>query len=607
MARNELPTLLNETSENEQIVPSLEEAQEMTRQKSFPILDQLRPRRQYSKDVEESLLTHDLDQLILDIRKAWTEYEPVHIASQSIGEKNLAISKAFKTLMDAGIIDPEMDSQFCPLCGYEHVETLSATRVTTIEGWNPIREAESNARKTLNEAMKSLLIPIRKAIEEFDEFLPPTVFNIDWEDSLKDVGKDLQNVALALKDVVDAQTELNSNVSKGRTLISAGVTHPTDLEQCECFISECQEVVDGLSELPAVARRYRVAYDVVEEAVNVKANTDANYRFRDHLLECIENSKLIYADLLWERAKRLAIEDLRKIRESLISFRQQYLEAKRVSFNDGIGEIWSALRKDRYSTFNKLHIPRPRGRGFPIGIELKALLDDRNSQKEVDALRVFSESQVNALGVAAFVTRAKLIGHRILVLDDPVQSMDEEHFKTFARDLIQNVLNQGFQLILLTHNEAFARDVSHFHYDNSSYVTMSIRHSRSEGSIVEEGNRRVAERLKLAEYKLDQGLFREAWSYIRLALERLYTISYTKYGPTSFKPESWQHQTAEYMWNSGAGDIILSKLPDSGSRLKDILDMTASGAHDTSSSGETDIRDSLTYLRGTLSALMVGG
>ena len=607
IARSEFPTLLNETTENEQIVPALEDAQARVRKMSFPILDQLRPRRQYSDDVEEPLPTFNLDQLIPSIRNAWTEYEPLQIASKAIGERNIAVSKAFKVLMDAGTIDLGIDSQICPLCAYEQVETLSAKRITTIEGWNPIQEAESKARRTLNDAMYSLLIPIKKAIEEYDEFLPPAVFSIDWEDALKDVGADLQKVALPLRNVIDAQTELNLNVSRGRTLLSAGVTHPNGLEQCESFIAECQAVVNGFSKMSMAARTYRVAFDAVEAAVDVKASTDSSYRLRELLLECIANSKPIYDDLHWERAKRLAMEDLRQIRKSLISHRQQFLESRRMAFNEGIGNIWSALRNDRYSSFSRLHIPAPKGRGFPIGIELKALLDDKNSRKEVDVLRVFSESQVNALGVAAFVTRAKLLGHKILVLDDPVQSMDEEHFKTFARDLIHNVLNQGFQVVLLTHNEAFARDVSHFHYDYSKYVTMSIRHSRSEGSVVEEGNRRVAERLKLSEHRLDQGRFREAWNFIRLAIERLYTISYAKYGPTSFKPESWQHQTAEYMWNSGAGDVILTKLPDSESRLKDILDMTASGAHDIQSRGETDIRDSLTFLRYVLNELKVGG
>ena len=73
--------------------------------------------------------------------------------------------------------------------------------------------------------------------------------------------------------------------------------------------------------------------------------------------------------------------------------------------------------------------------------------------------------QVNALGIAAFVTRSKLLGHKMLIFDDPVQSMDEEHFKTFAKDVLTHVLSEGFQVIILTHNDVFARDISHCHYD----------------------------------------------------------------------------------------------------------------------------------------------
>ena len=607
VARYEFPTLLDGLSEDEQIVPALKDEQTRIRQMSFPILARLRPRRQFSDDAEEPVSANNLNQLTQEIRDAWTDYEPVQLAMQAIGEKNVAVSRAFKLLLVAGTIEHGKDSQTCPLCAYEHLDTLTADRVTTIEGWNPIREAERKARETLEKAMNSLLALIKKAIEEYDEFLPPPPAKPDWEDALKDAGNDLQRVAAELRRVMGAQPELNLNVSKGRTLVSAGVSHSTNAEQCESFITQCLATINGFASVPTAARSYRDAFLAVQVAVDAEASTDASYRLREHLLECIGNPSSTCEDLLWERAKRLAQKDLQLIRESLLTFRQQFLESRRMSFNDGIEEVWSALRKDRYSSFSQLHIPAPRGRGFPIEIELKALLDDGNNQKEVDALRVFSESQVNALGVAAFVTRAKLLGHKILVLDDPVQSMDEEHFKTFARDLIPNVLKQGFQVILLTHNETFARDVSHFHYDRPDYVTMSIRHSRSEGLVVEEGNRRVAERLTLAERRLDQGHFDDAWKYIRFAIERLYTISYVKYGPSSFRPESWQHQPAESMWNSGARDVILSKLPDSENRLKDILDMTVGGAHDTQSKGETDIRGSLTFLRKILNELKIGG
>ena len=607
VARDEFPTLLDGLSEDGQIGPALKDEQTRVRQMSFPILARLRPRRQLLDDAEESVSDDNLDQLTQQTRDAWTEYEPVQLAMQAIGEKNLAVSRAFKILLDAGTIEHGKDFQSCPLCAYEHVDTLSADRVETIEGWNPIRDAERKAREKLEKAMNSLLNLIRKAIEEYDELLPSPPSETDWEMALKDAGDDLQGVAAELRTVISTQTELNLNMSRARTLVGAAVSHPTNVEECESFITQCLAAIDGFASVPTAARSYRDAFSAVEVAVAAEASTDASYRLRERIMECNDNARSTCADLLWERARGLAQKDLQQIRESLMTYRQQFLEARRTSFNDGIEEVWSALRKDRYSSFSQLHIPAPRGRGFPIEIELKALLDDGSNQKEVDALRVFSESQVNALGVAAFVTRAKLLGHKILVLDDPVQSMDEEHFKTFARDLIPSVLEQGFQVILLTHNDTFARDVSHFHYDRPDYVTMSIRHSRSEGSVVEEGNRRVAERLTLAEHNLDQGHFDEAWKYIRFAIERLYTISYAKYGPASFRPESWQHQTAESMWNSGARGVILSKLPDSENRLKDILDMTVGGAHDTQSKGETDIRDSLTFLRKTLNELKVGG
>ena len=345
----------------------------------------------------------------------------------------------------------------------------------------------------------------------------------------------------------------------------------------------------------------------LEAAVGVEASIDPDYRLRETFILCDENAIEIFETLKWERARRSAQRDLEGIRTALMDYRQQFLESRRLSFNANIKKVWDALRKDSYSSFSHINIPPPSGKGFPVSFELKANLDDAETEVQVDVLKVFSESQVNALGVAAFVTRSKLLGHTMLVLDDPVQSMDEDHFITFARDLISEVLDDGFQIILLTHNDAFARDVSHYHYGRPDYVTMSVRHSKKDGSVVEEGNRRVPERLKLAEHMVDAGKPSQAWRYIRLAVERLYTVTYIRYGPNKFNPASWQYQTAEYMWNAGVDNIVKNRLPDCADRFKDILDMTAGGVHDTKPRGETDIRDSVSFLRHALNDLRVGG
>lgn len=608
IAHQEFSDLVSKSSQFEEIGATFTHEQKKSRQKSFPLLSRLSPQMQISDDLYQSSCATEATIVGNEIRQAWKVYAAAKEAAQLIGSDRLAISHALRILLDANVIQREVAVQICPICAYEQAETLSVDRMAEIESWIPIQEAEASASQTLKATMASMLEIIKKAIQEHDELLPALPSPSEWEEALRGTSEELQQAVQVLRKTRKEDDEkLEIVISHARELLRAGPVLPASYEECEGYIDQCIKLTNRLGNVVPATRRYRDALRIVEAAVGVAASMDPAYRLRDAWLTCFDNIVGIVADLRWEQAKRRAQKDLEAIRDALIEYRQQFLESRRTSFNQGINSVWSALRADRYSSFSKLHIPPPSGIGFPIEIEVKAILDDGQQQKEVDALRVFSESQVNALGIAAFVTRSQLLGHQVLIFDDPVQSMDEEHFKTFAQDVLPHVLEQGFQVILLTHNDMFARDVSHYHYDRPGYVTMSMRLSRREGCIVEEGNRRVPERLKLAERKVEEGNLPEAWKFIRLAIERLYTIVYIKYGPPDFNPDSWREQTAEYMWDSGAGDIIEKKVPDSGNELKDILDMTAAGVHDKPPRGETDLRKSIKYLRGLQNMLGVGG
>ena len=61
------------------------------------------------------------------------------------------------------------------------------------------------------------------------------------------------------------------------------------------------------------------------------------------------------------------------------------------------------------------------------------------------------------------------------------------------------------------------------------------------------------------------------------------------------------------MWESGAGEIIEGKISGSGKELKDILKKTVAGSHDKSPRGETDLRNSIKYLKNLLGELRLGG
>ena len=94
---------------------------------------------------------------------------------------------------------------------------------------------------------------------------------------------------------------------------------------------------------------------------------------------------------------------------------------------------------------------------------------------------------------------------------------------------------------------------------------------------------------------------------MRLAIERLYLVSYIKHGPQNFDPHSWANQGVEYMWCAGVCSIIRDHAPESETRLKEILDLAASGAHDKENEGETVLRRAIDDIRPLLNKLQIGG
>ena len=587
---------------------AVEEQQHRSRQRSFPPLESLRPRARLPDDASPPAYHIAASEAATELTDSWSTHAHARAALTDGNVDRIAIAQAFTHLLDAHVIDADARHQVCPLCNFQNTETLTSHRIRQIQQWIPLFDEERQALDAVSRAKSKLIRVLESLIDDYKNILPevPTTTDLDphllqspseLSEAVGELMTARQSASQALDHKIDAISSLArnplANVSNAREL-------HTMTADCLNILKRCESLYDH-------ARIYSAAFSEVENAVGTAARRDSHYRIREAWLTCADDIAGISSDLKWEDAKLGTQRDLESMRDQLIDYRRAFLESRRSSFNVGMQAVWSELRDDRYSMFSELNIPEPRGRGFPVEIEVKALLDDSTETRSVDALQVFSESQVNALGIAAFITRSQLIGHRVLIFDDPVQSMDEEHFKTFARDVLRHLLDEEFQVVLLTHNDTFARDVSYWHFDRPEYVTMKVRHSRREGCIVEEGNRRVSERLKLAERFCDDGKVDDAWKPVRLAIERLYLVSCLKHRPGQIDPDSWARQGAEYRWNSGARDVIEGIVPGAGLRLKEILDLSSPGSHDAPTRGETDLRRSIAYVRSLLDALRIGG
>ena len=584
----------------------IEKAQELAKQRSFPPLAELKPRRETALEPPGTSYRARCECAQNAYLLAKTHYlQGAHSEKVRI---RAAIYRALDLFVETGLIDSSATHQFCPFCGFENAPTLFKSRIEEISAWSRLLEQRGQFDRARNAKLQDVSRVLADALHDYQSFLPeipaPNVLSQHLEGANGSLVESVDNL-VAVRD--ESSTALESAICKARSLNSKFTEAINTLEFVDGLFDEVTELCAELDAIHAHGVRYLCAFNEVETKVGASVRTDPLFRFREAWLTCATDVEGINAEFKWVRAKRDADKDLKLMRNHLISYREDLLNARRNEFNQGIDGVWSALRKDSYSRFSQLHIPKPRGRGYPVRIELKAMLSDAQGATEVDVLKVFSESQVNALGISAFITRSKLLGHGVLIFDDPVQSMDEDHFKTFARDVLTLVLSEGFQVILLTHNDTFARDVSYWHYDRCGYKTMSVRHSRREGCVVEEGNRRVAERLKRAEKCAEEGKLGDAWRYIRRAVERLYLVSVHKYSGGEFDPTKWAHQTAEYMWNEGAKSVFDTHAPGSSQRLKEILDMSSSASHDAYTSGVTDVVDSCRFLREMLRKMRVGG
>lgn len=590
---------------------SVEEIQRVQREQGFPLLDNLRPQKTVDQQLLNLYSVNNIQNLLADLDALTIAVNSAEIASKTISETQLVIAKTLEDLAKAGISINTKGPQVCPLCDYADTPTLTPQRISEIQSWQPMQQAEQQAKTNLDQKVNEIKSFLRDLVSAKTGLIPVLPAEEDWANALNNKISQISDAALKCKEKLQEthiQTAEFKNIIESVSDLLKQTPSSQNVEQLKTLLTSL------LPWLPVVvdkAQEYLDVFRSLEATIGKQSREDPNYNLREIWLSIVQKRVDLLADFAWERAKRNAQKEIENIRATLVGLRDKLVEARRVSFSEGMTAIWSKLRSDRYSSFSRLYIPPAKGKGLPVEIEVKAELNDGMQVKEVDALRVFSESQVNILGIAAFATRSRLLGHKMIILDDPVQSMDEDHFRSFCVELLPELLIDDGQVIIFTHNDTFAREVSHVFIDLEDYVTMSIRHSKREGCVVDEGSRRVAERLKKAERLSEEGKMQDAWLAIRRAIERLYTVTYIKYGPRNFNPLSWLDQTAEYMWDDrqggGVGSIVEKKAPGTGKRLKEILSLTASGAHDKSAKGKTDIDTAIKDLRLLISTIKVGG
>lgn len=175
------------------------------------------------------------------------------------------------------------------------------------------------------------------------------------------------------------------------------------------------------------------------------------------VLDLLEHREELHHELTLSRQRdrtRLRVEALgrllQKAEKSLLDERFDNMGAE-------IDRWWATLRPDELVRFGGVG-RRASGRRY-VNLTAELAVSEEAQPQVRDAVGVFSDSQLNALGLAAFLARQRLLNSPVVVLDDPLPGYDPEHRVTFTLNTLGALLDGGVQVIVCTHDPKLAVNI----------------------------------------------------------------------------------------------------------------------------------------------------
>lgn len=134
----------------------------------------------------------------------------------------------------------------------------------------------------------------------------------------------------------------------------------------------------------------------------------------------------------------------------------------------------------------------------------------------------------------------------MLLFDDPIQSMDDEHTESFKKTIVKDLLDRGLQVIVLTHMDNFAEDMEKLYRSSVDTVLYRMHsYSRSGPSVIWKGPeiRSLLEEVRRNKDSENEGFRKQAVQALRQFVERfvkdLYTAETGKAVSKRFRDKNW--------------------------------------------------------------------
>jgi energy-coupling factor transporter ATP-binding protein EcfA2 len=557
----------------------------------------------------------EIEQKQSEIQKLTEDHEKIKESLKTIDEKSRVVYDVLKTLKEKQVINAEVEIQDCPLC--LSTGTLTKARIDGIEQTAPIQDALKqiiNNKNTMLSAIYGRLSSFQQELLSLLPQLDDVAKNAEQVSEDSEINKHIEIINPLLEICwIELKTLSNLNKELDEKIKSQSQTFDT------VIISEIFKIV---AQVPVQIQKsyksikgYHSKFKDLKEYLENSATSNEELQWARVLIELSENASGVLVDIQWFFAKNKIATLLECIRkDQLIPFRQKIFESKETVLNAGIKSTWAIFRRDDHAPtiYDCIKLPLPSGKGLKPKIEVRAKIRDRENDKIMPALSVFTESQINLLGMAAFLTKCNIEQQAIYVMDDPLQSMDDNHLEIFAEVFMKDILDGDKQLILPTHSQAVSDKIKLKYQFDSNITEYECSCLRPNGTSYALSDNYIANVLQKIEALISDGSqsqLKSACSKMRgEVLEPFYKYLCYKYRGKSEK--ALKKATIESMMNeqNGLSDYFADYFPQQLDTLRNLQDFLNSScdAHDSTDRTQEHVQRKFDELKAAIDAIKAG-
>ena len=223
----------------------------------------------------------------------------------------------------------------------------------------------------------------------------------------------------------------------------------------------------------AILRTALPAHDRIRKALEAEVGKNTKTQGWQDVVDVVEARDQLLTSLIGVIARQKVVAEWERAVRDLDAAIAAVFDTKFGDLGDEITRWWKLLRPEESATFSGIQRAGT-GRRF---IDLKAGLASGSAGEPLklrDAVAVFSDSQLNCLGLAAFLARSVRENSGFVVLDDPVPASDREHRAMFIHRVLDELVRSGFHVILLTHDDDTWKDVQERNLPNGATIERTV-------------------------------------------------------------------------------------------------------------------------------------